>query len=187
MLEAAAVNPHDGDAQYQLGLIYQQRRQYTEAIRRFKLAVAIDPGQTDAHFQLGRIALEQDRVSDALEHLQTVFVQDEKYNSNEILRELGALYVTAGQYRDALRRLEVYIERRPYDPEGLYYLGFALEKTGDAARAREMYERAVEASRTAPRYRRRYAAKWSRLAQRQVRKLPSGQNLALHDTTNQAG
>jgi len=154
------------------------------AIKRFKLAVAIDPGQTDAHFQLGRIALEQDRLSDALEHLQTVFVQDEKYNSNEILRELGALYVTAGQHHDALRRLEIYVDRRPYDPEGLYYFGFALEKTGDAARAREMYERAIEAARTAPRYRRRYTAKWSRLAQRQVRKLPSAQNLALHDTTN---
>jgi tetratricopeptide (TPR) repeat protein len=187
MLDAAAVNPHDGDAQYQLGVICQQRRQYTEAIRRFKLAVAIDPGQTDAHFQLGRIALEQDRLSDALEHLQTVFGQDEKYNSNEILRELGALYVTAGRYHDALRRLEVYIEQRPYDPEGLYYYGLALERTGDAARAREMYERAIEAARTAPRYRKRYTAKWSRLAQRQVRKLPSAQNLALHDTTNRAG
>jgi Tfp pilus assembly protein PilF len=184
MLEAATVNPHDGDAQYQLGLIYQQRRQYTEAIRRFKLAVAIDPGQTDAHFQLGRIALEQDRLSDALEHLQTVFAQDERHNSSEILRELGALYIAAGQYRDALRRLEVYIERRPYDPEGLYYFGFVLEKTGNAARAREMYERAIEAARTAPRYRRRYTARWSRLAQRQVRKVPSAQNLALHDTTN---
>jgi len=41
-LEAAAVNPHDGEAQYQLGLIYQQRRQFTEAIRRFQNAVAID-------------------------------------------------------------------------------------------------------------------------------------------------
>lgn len=53
MLEAATVNPHDGDAQYQLGLIYQQRHQYTEAIQRFKNAVAIDPSETDAHFQLG--------------------------------------------------------------------------------------------------------------------------------------
>ncbi|MBZ5581768.1 MAG: tetratricopeptide repeat protein [Acidobacteriia bacterium] len=57
MLEAAAVNPHDGDAQYQLGLIYQERRQYTEAIRRFQNAVAIDPEQTDAHFQLGSAAV----------------------------------------------------------------------------------------------------------------------------------
>lgn len=171
MLEAAAINPHDGDAQYQLGLIYQQRRQYTEAIRRFKNAVAIDPGETDAHFQLGRIAIEQGRLSDALEHLQTVFVQDEKHNSNEILRELGALYVTAEQYHDALPQLELYTERRPYDPEGLYYLGFALEKTGEVARAREMYQRAIEAARTAPRFRKRYTAQWSRLAQRQTRKL----------------
>ena len=172
MLEAAAVNPHDGDAQYQLGLIYQQRRQYTEAIRRFHNAAAIDSGQTDAHFQLGRIAIQQGRLSDALEHLQTVFMQDEKHNSSEILRELGALYITAGQYRDASPQLELYIGQRPYDPEGLYYLGFALEKTSDMERAREMYERAIEAARTAPRYRKRYNAQCSRLAQRQIRKLP---------------
>jgi hypothetical protein len=34
MLDAATLNPHDGDAQYQLGLIHQQRRQLTEAVRR---------------------------------------------------------------------------------------------------------------------------------------------------------
>jgi tetratricopeptide (TPR) repeat protein len=65
MLEAAALNPHDGEAQYQLGLIYQQRRQYTEAIQRFRNAVAIDPNETGAYFQLGRIAREQGRLKDA--------------------------------------------------------------------------------------------------------------------------
>jgi tetratricopeptide (TPR) repeat protein len=170
-LEAAAVNPHDGDAQYQLGLIYQERRQYTEAIQRFKNAVAIDPRETDAHFQLGRIALQQGRLNDALESFRTVYDQDEKHNSSEILRELGAMYVAARQYADAIERLEVYIERRPYDPEGLYYYGFALEQTGDVARAREMYERATEAARTAPHFRRRYTAQWSRKAQKQLGKL----------------
>lgn len=171
MLDAAAVNPHDAGAQYQLGLIYQQRRQYTEAIQRFKNAVAIDPSETDAHFQLGRIALAQGRLKDALEHFRTVIAQDEKHNSSEILRELGALYVTARQYEDAVRELEDYVDRRPYDPEGLYYLGFALEQTGHIERAREMYDRAIEAARTAPRFRRRYNAQWSRLAQKQARKL----------------
>ncbi len=70
MLEAAAINPHDAEARYQLGLIYQQRHQYTEAIRQYKSAVAIDPKETDAHFQLGRIALEQGRLKDAFESLQ---------------------------------------------------------------------------------------------------------------------
>ena len=172
MLEAAAVNPHDADAQYQLGLIYQQRRQYTEAIRRFQNAVAIDPRETDAHFQLGRIAREEGRLKDALERFQTVIDQDETHQSSEILRELGAVYVAARQYNDALKELEVYIERRPYDPEGLYDYGFALEQSGEAGRAREMYERAIETARTAPRFRRRYTAQWSRRAQKQLRKLP---------------
>ena len=171
MLEAAALNPHDGDAQYQLGLIYQQRRQYTESIERFKDAVEIDPSENDAHFQLGRIALEQGRLEDALERFRIVMDQDEKHNSSEIVRELGALYVAARQYADALPKLETYVERRPYDPEGLYYYGIALEQSRDATRAREVYGRAIEAARTAPAFRRRYTAQWSRRAQKQLRRL----------------
>ena len=172
MLNASRLNPHDGEAQYQLGLIYQQRRQYSAAIERFKKAVAIDPGETDAHFQLGRIAREQGRLDDALASFQTVMDQDDKHSQNEILRELGAVYLTARQYEHARGFLTEYLERRPYDPEGLYYLGQALEGLGRASEARQAYLRTAEAVNTAPRFRRRVVAKWSRLAQRQLRKLP---------------
>lgn len=173
MLETAAINPHDGEAQYQLGLIYQQRRQVTEAIRRFRNAVAIDPRETDAHFQLGRIAREQGRLKDALEHFQAAMDLDDKHSQNEILRELGAVYLAARQYGDARTFLTEYLERRPYDPEGLYYLGQAMEALGNAGEARQVYGRAIEAVNSAPRYRRRLIAKWSRLAQKQRRKLPA--------------
>jgi tetratricopeptide (TPR) repeat protein len=171
MLEASALNPHDGEAQYQLGLIYQQRRNYTEAIERFQNAVRIDPTETDAHFQLGRIARDQGRTDDALKEFQIVWQQDPKHNLSEILRELGGTYLAAGRLKDALGQLEVYVDRRPYDPEGLYYYGQALEGLGHPAEAREMYARAVEAARTAPRYRRPFTARWSRLAQKAERKL----------------
>jgi tetratricopeptide (TPR) repeat protein len=171
MLEAAAVNPHDGEAQYQIGLIYQQRRRYTDAIERFRNAVAIDPQETDAHFQLGRIAFLQKRYADALGHFQTVLAQDEKHSQSEIRRDLGAAYLLLGHLAEARRELAIYVDRRPYDPQGLYYYGRVLEESGDPAGAREAYAQAVEAARTAPRYRRRIVAEWSRLAQRQARKL----------------
>jgi len=170
-LEAAAVNPHDGEAQYQLGLIYQQRRNYTEAIQRFQNAVKIDPTETDAHYQLGRIAREQGRIDDALKEFQIVLQQDSKHNLSEVLRELGGVYLAAGRLQDARAQLEIYTDRRPYDPEGLYYYGQTLEGLGRPAEAREVYARAVEAARTAPRYRRPFTARWSRLAQKQERKL----------------
>jgi len=170
-LEAAAINPHDGEAQYQLGLIYQQRRQYTEAIRRFENSVKIDPLQTDAHFQLGRIAREQGRLKDALGYFQTVVNQDERHHQSEILRELAALYLAAHQYEDARQELERFAEKRPYDAEGLFYYGQALEKLGRVKEAREAYERANEAANLAPAYIRRVAGKWGRLARKQADRL----------------
>ena len=163
-LEAAAINPHDGEAQYQLGLIYQQRRQYTEAIRRFGNAVAIDPTHADAAFQLGRIAREQGRLKDALGYFQTVVNLDERHSQSEILRELGGLYVTAKQFEVARGELATYLERRPYDSEGLVYYGQALAGLGRTEEAREAWRRAVEAANTAPAYLRRNAAKWARMA-----------------------
>ena len=171
MLEASTVNPHDAESRYQLGLIYQERRQYSEAIQQFQAAVEIDPKETDAHFQLGRIALEQGRLADAFTHFQTVINQDEKHHSYEILRELGRMYLGAKQYADARRELEAYVGHREYDPEGLYYYGQALEGVGEAKSAIEAYKRSVEAAAAAPHYRRRQMAKWSRLAQKQAQKL----------------
>jgi tetratricopeptide (TPR) repeat protein len=169
MLDAAAINPHDAEAQYQLGLIYQQRHQLTEAIQRFQNAVAIDPAETDAHFQLGRIARQQGRLKDALAEFQTVLDQNEKHHQSEVLRELGALYNSVKQFEDARQELARYIERRPYDPEGLYYYGQSLEGVGQVAEAREAYARSIEAARAAPLYLSRAAAKWSRLAQKSIR------------------
>jgi predicted negative regulator of RcsB-dependent stress response len=171
MLEAAAVNPHDGEAQYQIGLIHQQRRRYSEAIERFKAAVAIDNTETDAHFQLGRIAYAQKRYDDALAGFLTVLKQDEKHSQSEVHRELGATYLALGKLDDARRELAIYVDRRPYDPQGLYFNGRVLEVTGDKAGAKDMYAQSVEAARTAPAYRRRFVAEWSRMAQRQSRKL----------------
>lgn len=170
-LELSTINPHDGEAQYQLGLIFQQRRQFAEAIRRFQNAVAIDPSHTDAHFQSGRIAREQGRNKDALLHFQAVIDQNEQHSHSEVLREIGAIYIAAHQYRDALQELTRYQERRPYDTEGLFYYGQALEGLGRMQEAREAWQRAIEAANMAPSYIRRVAARWSRLAEKQLRKV----------------
>lgn len=171
MLEAAAINPHDAEAQYQLGLIHQERRQYGEAIARFEAAIKIDWTETDAHFQLGRIAREQKRIGDALRHFEAVYQQDPKHKLSEILRELSAVHWELGRFDESRREAEAFVERWPYDAEGLFYYGRTLESLGDPAAAREMCERAIEGVRTAPAYRQRIMAQWSRLAQKQLGKL----------------
>ena len=163
-MEAATINPRDASAHYQLGLIYQYRRQYAEAISRFEKAIKIDNEETDAHFQLGRIAREQGRLQDAINHFSVVLEQDDKHAHSEIWREIGATYLAASMFTEAKDALQKFIERREYDPEGLYYYGKTLEQLEQRDEAREVFARCVEAVKTMPSYRYREQRKWDKLA-----------------------
>jgi Flp pilus assembly protein TadD len=167
-LEAATINPRDAEAHYQLGLIHQHRRQYAEATSRFKKAVEIDAGEIDAHYQLGRIAREQGRHAEAIQHFEPVVARDPKHSRYEIWREVGATYVDASDFANARPMLERYVENRPYDPEGLYLLGLTLKKLNEPEKARVVFERCVEATKTAPDYRRGELRHWRNRAQAEL-------------------
>jgi tetratricopeptide (TPR) repeat protein len=164
-LESCTINERDAEAHIQLGLIYQQRRQYGEAAARFKRAAEIDPREPDANFELGRIARQEGRLQDAINHFNVVVAHSDKFRQSEVWREVGATYLAAGMSQEARQALEKYVERRPYDPEGLYHFGETLQNLGDAERAQEMYRQCVQAVKTMPYYRRNEVSKWSRLAQ----------------------
>ncbi len=170
-LEAATINPQDAEAHYQLGLIYQQRRQYTEAITRFKKAVEIDRREIDAHFQLGVIAREQNRLQEAISHFDAVVSLNEKHSNYEVWREIGATYEAANMNLEAREALEKYVERRSYDAEGLYYYGKTLSKLGENNLAKEILNRCLEAVDTAPYHRRGQLRRWYKMAQSLLRNL----------------
>ncbi len=168
-MEAATINPRDASAHYQLGLIYQYRRQYAEAISRFEKAIKIDNEETDAHFQLGRIAREQGRLQDAINHFSVVVEQDDKHAHSEIWREIGATYLAASMFTDAKEALEKFIDRRAFDPEGLYHYGKTLEQLEQRDEAREVFARCVEAVQTLPSYHYRQQRKWDKLAKEKLK------------------
>ncbi len=160
-LEISTANPHDADAHYQLGLIHQRRRQFSQAAERFEKAVKIDPSMADAHMQLGVIAREQGRFEDAIGHLKTAVSLDDKLAQSDVWRELGAACFGAGRFEEARAALEKYTSRREYDPEGLYWYGKTLKQLGRAAEAKEMFERAIEAVQTMPSHRRAQVRGWA--------------------------
>jgi len=164
-LDSCTINPRDAEAHYQLGLIYQQRRQYGEATARFKRAVEIDPREPDANYEMGRVAREQGRLQNAINHFSVVLAHNDKFRQSEIWREVGATYLAAGMHNEALDALRKYTERRPYDPEGLYHLGATLQSLGHTNEARDSFQQCLEAVKTMPYYRRNEVEKWSRLAQ----------------------
>ncbi|MEO8572702.1 MAG: tetratricopeptide repeat protein [Pyrinomonadaceae bacterium] len=167
-LHTATVNPKDADAHVQLGLIYQQRRQDAKALEHFAKAVEIDAEEIDGNYHLGRIARESGELQKALDHFAIVVEQDDKYALNEIWREIGVTYLDANMYNEATDALEKFVDRRPVDPEGLYYLGRALKADGNSDRAREMFEQAIDSVNISPAYRQREIRKWKKMAEKEI-------------------
>ena len=167
-LHNATVNPRDADAHVQLGLIYLQRRQETKALEHFGKAVEIDKNEIDANYELGKIARAKGNLQQALEHFSIVVEQNDKHALSEIWREIGATYLAANMFAEAREALEKYVERRPVDPEGLYYLGKVLKALGENDRAREFFEQAIESAKSSPDYRRREIKNWGKLAEKEI-------------------
>jgi tetratricopeptide (TPR) repeat protein len=107
-------------------------------------------------------------LQEAIDRFNIVLTQDERHSHNEIWREIGATYVAANMHDDARSALERYLERRPFDPEGLYYMGRSLQQLGQHQQAQEMFQRCIEAVQTMPSYRRSQVRKWRKLAQDQL-------------------
>jgi tetratricopeptide (TPR) repeat protein len=171
LLEFAAVNPHDADAPYQLGLIYQQRRDFTRAREFFEKSIAIDPKEPEAQYQLGRVLRATGDPTGALEHLKIAAAIDNKLAQSEVLREMGAAFLDLERNDEARDILREYTGRRNFDPEGLYWFGLALSRMNDAPEAREALQQAIEAARTAPPQRRRQVGQWAGKASKLLRQL----------------
>lgn len=167
-LHNATVNPKDADAHVQLGLIYLQRKQDAKALEHFTKAFEIDKTEVDANYELGKLARSKGELQSALDYFSTVVEQNDKHALSEIWREIGATYLEAQMLEPAREALEKFIERRPVDSEGLYYLGKILKAQGETERAREMFEQAIEAAVNSPDFRRRGLQHWKKLAQKEI-------------------
>jgi hypothetical protein len=170
-LEASMVNPRDADAHYQLGLIYQQRRQHDQAESSFRRAVEIQPQDADAQLQLGRTLRAQGKHAEARQHIELALKIDGNVGRQEGWRELGAVLLDLGLFPEAVPSLERYTSHRSYDPEGLFYYGVALQKTGRSREARDAYQQTIEAVQTAPSYRRGQLRRWASEAKSELKTL----------------
>ncbi|MFL6229881.1 MAG: tetratricopeptide repeat protein [Pyrinomonadaceae bacterium] len=168
-LEASTLNPADASAHYNLGLIHLSRKELEPARERFHRAVEIDAEEVDSHYQLGRISRMQGRYSDAIQHFSEVVTRAPDHAQHEVWREIGATYLAAGQFDDALDALERFLDHRSSDAEGLYLKGRALAGLGRGREAADAMRACIEAVKTAPAYKYRTDKRWLNEAQQFLR------------------
>lgn len=98
-----------------LGAVLFQKKDYAGAIPPLRKALELTPELPGASEMLGASLLAQGYASAAIPHL-------EKAQADDLL---GVALLDAGRERDAVERLEAALQKRPGDPDLLYYLAQA--------------------------------------------------------------
>jgi tetratricopeptide (TPR) repeat protein len=98
-----------------LGQAYMEQHDYGAAIAPLKHALELDPKLAPADQLLGYALLVQGYANEAIPHLERVHEQS----------ALGIAQIETGHFAEAIANLQAALQKRPNDPDLLYYLGRA--------------------------------------------------------------
>jgi tetratricopeptide (TPR) repeat protein len=98
-----------------LGQAVMEQHDFASAVAPLKHALELDSTLVPAHQLLGYALLAQGYAVEAIQHLERAHEQG----------ALGIAQVQTGQFADAITNLQAALQKRPNDPDLLYYLGRA--------------------------------------------------------------
>src|SRR6266852_380185 len=98
-----------------LGQTLMEQRDYAAAVAPLKHALELDSALAPAHQLLGYALLAEGYAAEAIPHLERVHEQG----------ALGIAQLETGQLRESMMNLQAALEKRPNDPDLLYYRGRA--------------------------------------------------------------
>ena len=113
--KATETDPNLPDAFLDLGEEYMQIRDYANAVVAFRRALELRSDIEEAHLQLGYALLSQGYAGEAIPHLERVHATE----------ALAIAQIETGQYEQAIGNLTAALQKRPNDPDLLFYLGRA--------------------------------------------------------------
>jgi tetratricopeptide (TPR) repeat protein len=141
---AYALSPGEGRYAYSSAQLVLASGDSGDATRRLRYVVARHPGLVGARNDLAWLLAESGEELDFA--LELAGDASQRANASaEVLDTLGWVHYRRGEYLDAIEALERAVSRAPDAPSLRYRLGLALQKTGETARAREMFESALAA------------------------------------------
>jgi tetratricopeptide (TPR) repeat protein len=139
---AAALTSGDQSYAYSAAQLTLRSGDLQDAERRLREIVRRDPGNAGARNDLAWLLAQQGEDLD----LALTLAEDARRidPSPEILDTLGYVHLKRGESTAAVAALEMAVEAGTDDPSIRYRLATALDRSGDAQRAREMLQIALE-------------------------------------------
>jgi protein O-GlcNAc transferase len=142
MKEAIAESPQNAELHDELGSIYAQRQDWSNAHQSFNAALQADPNLAMAHLHLA-LTLQAEQQPGALEEFTKAYQLGPQ--NAVIAVEFGQFLATSGDDEQAIPVLRRALEVDPNNPTAAYQLGLALQRTNKVDEAISLLQRAATA------------------------------------------
>lgn len=140
MKESCAVAPNFSAAHYNLGWIYEHKKDFTQAANEYRQAKDLEPTRADSHFALVRVLIAAGQQDEAGQVLQGAAAQLGQDALAQL--DIGINCFNLGLAEQATAAFQKVQEVDPANPEPLYFLSMlALQKglVADAVAKLEKY------------------------------------------------
>lgn len=156
LLTADALGDLGGNARFNLGVVLQQQKKHTEALKAFSAAKdkgfsgqSLDYHRGESAFALGQYPLAFESYSAALQQSAESADADKKMRTLLLLRRADAAVATQ-QYDVAIGDFQTLLQESPQSPRALLGLGMALIGKGDAQKALPVFDGLIASAPIAP-------------------------------------
>jgi len=148
--KAIQIQPSFADAHNNLGTVFLQTGDLARAEAEFDLARrdTVYSQNPQVWFNLGMVSFQKGRYADAVTQFTQALDLNKAYGIGYLNR--GKAYEKMGQPGDATADFRKFLELRPDDPEGLYFLGRCLVNNKNQPEGRPLLERAWLISPSSP-------------------------------------
>jgi len=139
---AVALNPHDPDYYFNLGIAFFESKNYKEAVENLQQTISICPIYFRAHLILGTVLLKIRKFAEAERHLkESVF-----FNPQNALAHLnlGAVYSILKKYQEGIFSFQRAIELSPKEIRAYFGMAKIYSILGDTENANQYYRKVIE-------------------------------------------
>jgi len=160
LTRALQINPHDAPSQLALGRAYLLNGNPQKAISPLQAAFPKMKEFPEIHYYLGLAFLSTGREVEGKELLLDTIKMDPRFQYGEPYLKLGEYYLKGKDYRAGLEMLETFCSIHTSSSEGFYQLGMVQLALGDKEHAAISFNKAIEAYKISPGYKKQIDRKW---------------------------
>jgi eukaryotic-like serine/threonine-protein kinase len=138
--EAVKINPYYWNNYNELGWAYFQTGEYDQALKSFQQVTHLDPDEGVGYENIGNVYLQEGSYDKSIAAFQKALQFKATYDT---VTDLGGAYFFQRRFEDAIGTFERAVQLNPNQAVALANLADAYRWSGQAAKARTTYDRAI--------------------------------------------